>query len=74
MNKNKTATRSSITKEESQALNRQSLDKGIVVLPADKDQCTVGMDKSEYKDKYESMLQNSNTYKKFKPDPTINRN
>jgi len=70
LSKNKTPTRSNITREERTALVGLSKDKDILVLPADKGRCTVVMDKTEYKSKCDTMLQDSNTYKKLKRDPT----
>ena len=44
-------------------------DDSIVILPADKGNATVVMDRSEYEGKLEAMLSNG-TYRKQKKDPT----
>jgi hypothetical protein len=53
------------------AANNLRKDQDIVILPADKGNVTVVMNKGEYTDKILSMLDDG-TYKKLKGDPTCN--
>ena len=52
------------------ALNDLKKEEDIVILPADKGRCTVVMDKSEYQDKVNSLLEDRKFYKVLKKDPT----
>ena len=56
-----------ITKKERKAIEDFRKDENIMILPADKDRTTVVMDKQEYLNKCNSMLQDTKTYKH---DPT----
>ena len=46
-------------------------DKDIVVLPADKGQSTVVLDKVDYDKKVMTLLENRDTYKVIMKDPTL---
>ena len=59
-----------ITKKERKAIEDLRKDENIMILPADEGRTTVVMDKQEYLDKCNSMLQDTKTYKKLKHDPT----
>ncbi|XP_015124857.1 uncharacterized protein LOC107046694 [Diachasma alloeum] len=59
-----------ITREERSALLSLKKNDNIVILPADKGNATVVMDKEAYSDKIKAMLTNSNIYKKLNKDPT----
>ena len=52
------------------ALNDLKKEEDIMILPADKGRCTVVMDKSEYQDKVNSLLEDRKFYKVLKKDPT----
>jgi len=45
-----------------------------MVLPADKGRVTVILDKTDYEQKVQSMLDDDRTYEKMKKDPTANYN
>lgn len=61
---------SSLTKDERHALKRLRNDKDIVILPADKGRVTVVMDKTDYHDKMDAIVNDKQTYKELKRDPT----
>jgi len=52
-----------------QAVKHLRTNESIVILPADKGNATVGMDRAEYEGKIETMLADG-TYKKLRTDPT----
>ena len=55
--------------KELQALKRLKNDKNIVILPANKGLVTVFMDKTDYFDKMDSLVNNKQTYEELKRDP-----
>ena len=57
----------SVTKDEQQALKN---DNNIVILPADKGRVTVVMDKTDYFDKMDALVNDEQTYEELKRDPT----
>ena len=59
-----------MTKDELHALRRLRNDKDIVILPADKGRVTVVMDKTDYTDKMDSLVNDKQTYEPLKRDPT----
>ena len=59
-----------LTKDEQQALKRLKNDKNIVILPADKGRVTVVMDKTDYYDKMDALVNDKQTYELLKRDPT----
>ena len=59
-----------MTKDELHALRRLRNDKDIVILPADKGRVTVVMDKKDYTDKMDSLVNDKQTYEPLKRDPT----
>ena len=61
---------SNLTKDEQQALKRLKNDKEIVILPADKGRVTVVMDKTDYYDKMDALVNDKQTYELLKRDPT----
>ena len=61
---------SNLTKAEREALSRLRKDDSIVITPADKGRVTVVMDKSEYHKKMDTLVNDENTYKKLKSDPS----
>ena len=61
---------SNLTPEEQRALKRLKTDQNIVILPADKGRVTVVMDKTDYNDKMDSLVNDKQTYEVFKRDPT----
>ena len=63
-------TDSNLTKDEQQALKRLKNDKNIVILPADKGRVTVVMDKTDYYDKMDALVNDKQTYELLKRDPT----
>ena len=50
-----------LTKEELHALKRLKNDKDVVILPADKGRVTVVMDKKDYTDKMDSLVNDRHT-------------
>ena len=52
-----------ITREEKQAMNNLKANDSIVIIKADKGNCTVVMDKSRYNGQVHEMLGDKNTYK-----------
>ena len=59
-----------LTKDEQQALKRLKNDNNIVVLPADKGRVNVVMDKTDYFDKMDALVNDKQTYEELKRDPT----
>ena len=56
---------SNLSREELRALKRLKNDDTIVILPADKGRVTVVMDKSEYFDKMNHLVEDRKTYSRF---------
>ena len=67
--KNAKETRSNITKEEFRAIKELKQDKERIILTADKGVALVVLNKQDYVEKAEHLL-NQKTYKKIKEDPT----
>ncbi|KAL9969279.1 hypothetical protein ACROYT_G021476 [Oculina patagonica] len=61
---------SNLTKDEQQALKRLKTDDNIVILPADKGRVTVVMDKTDYYDKMDALVNDKQIYEVLKRDPT----
>ena len=61
---------SNLTKDEQHALKRLKNDEDIVILPADKERVTVIMDKTDYHDKMDALVNDKQTYEELKHDPT----
>ena len=59
-----------LTKDEQQALKQLKNDNNIVILPADKGSVTVVMDKTDYFDKMDSLVNDKQTHEELKRDPT----
>ena len=59
-----------MTKDEQKALKRLKNDNNIVILPADKGRVTVVMDKTDYFDKMDALVNDKQTYEELKRDPT----
>ena len=59
-----------LSSEEEEALKRLQSDKSIIILPADKGRSTVVMDSEEYDKKILSIVNDENTYKCLKKDPS----
>ena len=59
-----------LTKHERQALKRLRNDNDILILPADKGRVTVVMDKTDYHDKMDELVNDKQTYEVLKRDPT----
>jgi len=51
-------------------VKRLKTDENIVILPADKGPLTVGMDKTDYYDKMDALVNDKQTYEVLKRDPT----
>ena len=60
---------SNFTREEHRALKRLQNDEDIVILPADKGRVTVVMDKTEYFDKMDSLVNDKRTYEELTVNP-----
>jgi hypothetical protein len=58
---------SNLTKDEQQALKRLKNDDNIVILPADKGRVTVVMDKTDYFDKMDALVNEKQTWKRKSP-------
>jgi len=58
-----------MTKEQ-QALKRLKNDNNIVILPVDKGRVTGVMDKTDYFDKIDALVNDKQTYEELKRDPT----
>ena len=63
-------TDSNLTKDERQPLKRLKTNENIVILPADKGRVTVVMDKTDYYDKMDTLVNDKQTYEELKRDPT----
>ena len=63
-------TDNNLTKDERQALKRLRNDNDILILPADKGRVTVVMDKTDYHDKMDELVNDKQTYEVLKRDPT----
>ena len=63
-------TDSNLTKDERQVLKQLKTDEDIVILPADKGRVTVVMDKTDYYDKMDTLVDDKQTYEELKRDPT----
>ena len=61
---------SNLTPDEQKALKRLKTDENIVILPADKGRVTVVMDKTDYNDKMDSLVNDKQTYEALQRDPT----
>ena len=59
-----------LTKVEQQALKRLKNDNNIVILLADKGRVTVVMDKTDYFDKMDALVNDKQTYENLQRDPT----
>ncbi len=62
--------KSNISKKQHKALTNLKRNKNIVILPADKGNATVVMDRYEYKMKMKKLLDDEYTYKQLPNDPT----
>ncbi len=62
--------KSNISKKQHIALTNLKRNKNIVILPADKGNATVVMDRCEYKMKMKKLLDDEYTYKQLPNDPT----
>ena len=60
---------SNFTREEHRAFKRLQNDEDIVILPADKGRVTVVMDKTEYFDKMDSLVNDKRTYEELTVNP-----
>jgi len=61
-----------LIKDEQHALKRLKNDKSIFILPAEKGRVTVGMDKTDYFDKTDALVNDKQTaYEELKRDPTL---
>ena len=61
---------SNLTKDERQALKRLKINENTVILPADKGRVTVVMDKTDYYDKMDALVNDKQTFQVLKRDPT----
>ena len=61
---------SNLTPDEQKQLQRLKTDKNMVILPADKGRVTVVMDKTDYNDKMDSLVNDKQTYEVLKRDTT----
>lgn len=59
-----------ISKEERLALKSLKNNQDIIILPADKGNTTVVMDKTDYTEKMKILIDDTSTYNKIKRDPT----
>ena len=59
-----------LTKEEQKAIKDLQNDDDIIILPADKGRMTVIMNKSDYIDKANALLKDTNTYQPLDTDPS----
>ena len=62
--------KSNVTKEEKKAIKELRQLEDVVILPADKGNVTVVMDKQDYQEKIEKMLCDRSTYKPIVKDPS----
>ena len=70
MDRKNTVKEENITKEEFEGIDKLKKDETIMILPADKGRVTVVMNKKEYEEKCQRLLEDSKTYQKLKGDPT----
>ena len=63
---------SNLTADEQKTLKRLKTDENIVILPADKGRVTVVMDKTDYNDKMDSLVNDKQTYEVLKRDCNAN--
>ena len=63
-------TDNNLTKDERQALKRLRNDNDILILPADKGRVTVVMDKTDYHDKIDELVNDKQSYEVLKRDPS----
>ena len=63
---------SNLTNEEKQALGNSSKNKEIIITHADKGNCTMVLDKSDYDSRINDLLSDSNAYAPLKSDLTCN--
>ena len=63
-------TDNNLTKDKRQGLKRLRNDNDILILPADKGRVTAVMDKTDYHDKMDELLNDKQTYEVLKRDPT----
>ena len=68
--KRKKKVRPNISLEELKALQELKRDQELSILPADKGRCTVVLDRSEYENKIQKLLEDKKTYELLKKDPT----
>ena len=61
---------STFTSDEQKALKRLKTDEDIVILPVDRGRVTVRMDKTDYNDKMDALVNDKHTYQVLKRDPT----
>ena len=61
--------RKNITREEECTIRTLKNDSDLIILPADKGNTTMVLDRDEYEKKVESMLDDQLTYEKIKKDP-----
>ena len=62
--------KSNISKAVKTALRSLKQEDSITILPADKGRAKVVMDKTEYKEKVNIVLNDAHTYEKLQADPT----
>jgi hypothetical protein len=62
--------RRNVTREELSAIQRLKKDSNIVIMKADKGNCVVVLNKSDYDTKMSDLLSDPDTYKKLKKDPS----
>ena len=65
-----TVKEQNITNEEFEGIDKLKKDETIMILPADKGRVKVVMNKKEYEEKCQQLLEDSKTYQKLKGDPT----
>ena len=58
-----------LTTVEKQVLKQLKHDENIIILPADKGRVTVVMDKTDYYDKMDELVNDKQTYELLKRDP-----
>ena len=63
---------SNLNKDERQAIKTLGNDDSILILPADKGRCTVVLNKTDYQQKVNTLLSDTNTYEPLKRDPSNN--
>ena len=63
-------SQSNLDREQRLALSKLKKNDSIIILPADKGNATVVMDRDSYKEKINDLLDDDETYTKLKRDPT----